>query len=329
MKANKITLGIAARNEEKTIVANLESIFRAIKFTSRNNITLVVCLNGCTDNTSKILQGFSKKNQKNYFHIISSEEGLVTAQRKIIKEFPADIYIFSDADDIISENSVESLISTLEDNEDLVATYARTEPLVVQGKNNLCNKIAYLYDTQKMLTKRYYLHGRLFALKDWFIPTENEILQRSAFGVIQKKLMLYSLSGSPLLVDDIFLSSYLLDKYGVESIKQIDDALCYSWPTSSFSDWYRVYRRRNIEMEKMYKWFPEFNYLKPYLNRKTSWTNWFHESLSNKSLWVCFLFMRLVFFLRLNLEFFLVFFTNYKPPIQWQSTGSTKRNISS
>jgi glycosyltransferase involved in cell wall biosynthesis len=288
---------------------------------------LVVCLNGCTDNTSNVVQEFARKNPKNYFHVLSSEEGLVTSQRKIIEEFPADIYVFSDADDVISEHSLESLVSTLENDENLSATYARTEPLVQGKKNNLCNKIAYLYDTQEMLTKRHYLHGRLFALRDWFIPTGEEILQRFVPDMIQKKLMLYSLNGSPLLTDDIFLSSYLLNKYGVESIKQVDDALCYSWPTSSFSDWYRVYRRRNIEMEKMYKWFPEFNYLKPYLNRKTDWTRWLHGSLSNKLLWLCFLCMRALFFLRLRLEFFLVFFINHKPLAQWQPARSTKRHI--
>jgi hypothetical protein len=182
-----------------------------------------------------------------------------------------------------------------------------------------------LYDSQTMLSKRYYFHGRLFATKKWYFPSNEEILRRARLNKHNEVMLKYRSDGILLSADDIFMSSYIMDGWGLSAIKQVEDALCYSWPVGSFRDWLNTYRRRNIEMEKMYRWFPEYDYLKPYLDRHTDWNKWLRASLYNKMLWLLFILMKAAFALWLRTELFLLNFDFYRPPKQWFATSTTKK----
>lgn len=325
---NTITVGVAARNEEKTITNNLASIIDAIKFTKRKNIRLVVCLNGCTDRTPQLVKTFLNNfSQGISFNIIYSDEGLINAQRTIVQKFSADVYVFSDADDIINVDSIELLLLELENDPKLIVAYAKTQPCINKENNSIFQKMGYLYDSQKLQTKRYYIHGRLFATRDWVFPQDIELVRRARQNRASRILLKYSRIKSLLSVDDIFLSSYIMNKYGLDAIRQVVRAYCFSWPAGSFTDWFRVYRRRNIEMEKMYRWFPEFNYLKPYLNRRTDWRKWLSAGIDDKILWIGLLCMRLIFFICLRVELFLLNFNKYTPIPQWQISSTTKKEF--
>jgi predicted MPP superfamily phosphohydrolase len=78
-------------------------------------------------------------------------------------------------------------------------------------------------------------------------------------------------------------------------------------------------------MEKMHRWFPEYNYLWPYLNRRTDWNKWQKSKLKEKAIWICYLLMKLVLSVYLKFEFFLLKFEFYQPTKQWKTTATTKK----
>jgi glycosyltransferase involved in cell wall biosynthesis len=324
-----IIVGLAVRNEEKSLYLNLESIRKAIIASGEKIIKLIVCINGCTDRSNLIVEKFKEEHPGFKLDILESSEGLVTAQRKIVIDAShrASIYIFSDADIILDEDSIKLLMEALRADPNLIVAYARTKVFHDKENKSLFHKIALLRDSQGLLSKRFFFHGRLFATREWFIPTDDEILRRAKSSKRNSTLLKNYRGGVLLCVDDIFMSSYIMDKYGIGAIKQVEAAFCYAWSIGSLSDWYKKYRRRNIEMKKMYHWFPEYNYLKPYLNRHTDWKKWTRAGLKNKMLWILFLAMQLMFAILLHLELFLVNFNFYKPQKQWIITSTTKRSF--
>lgn len=324
-KIETIVVGLPVRNEEKSLYASLKSIRDAVKDSKEDKIRIVICINGCTDKSEFIAEKFKKDHPDIRCDIIQSIEGLINAQRKIVELYNADVYVFPDADNIIDKNSINLLLRSLRLDSNLVVAYAKTKVLQDEKNKSLFHQIGLLYDTQRILTKRYYFHGRLFATREWFVPTDEEILKHATRSRRNAILLKYCDNRILLSADDIFMSSYIMDKYGLKAIKQIDEAICYSWSVGSLRDWSNIYRRRNIEMEKMYRWFPEYNYLKPYLNRHTDWKKWFGVGVRDKLLWLTFLLMRNAFVVLLSLEFLLSNLNFYKPRKQWVIASTTKK----
>lgn len=324
-----IVIGLPVRNEEKSLYFNLKSIREAILVSGESNIKLIVCLNGCTDKSSLIAEKFKEEYPDFQLKIINSSEGLITAQRKIINYVipKADIYIFSDSDIVIDKESIRLLLETLRADPSIIVAYAKTRALYDKNNKSIFHKMALLRSSQEILSKRFFFHGRFFATRDWFVPTSDEVLKRAMYSRRNSVFLKNYRFGNLLSVDDIFMSSYIMDKYGLNAIRQVESALCYAWAIGSFLDSYRRYRRRNIEMEKMYHWFPEYNYLKPYLNQHTDWKKWTKASLRNKILWIMFNITEVGFAVFLNVELFLANFTFYKLKKQWIKTSTTQKDF--
>lgn len=321
----KVVIGLPARNEEAGIYDALRSIREAIRY-AKISAPIIVCLNGCTDKTGEVVKKFIRENKDVKCSIIRSRPGLVHAQGKIVELFPADIYAFPDADGTIGKDSLKLLLDEFKKNPKLIVAYAKTVSLL-DGGRSIAKKIGLLYDSQKLLTPRRYIHGRFFATREWYIPKDREVLSRAHKNRRNRKLLKYCKNKILMSADDIFMSSYIVDKYGRNAIKQVDGAHCFAWPIASFSDWFNTYRRRNIETAKMTRWFPEYNYLWPYLNRHTNWQKWFRAPIGDRILWLIFLLMKAIFYLRLKMEFLLLLINFYEPPQQWKVTASTKKSI--
>jgi glycosyltransferase involved in cell wall biosynthesis len=324
-QVEKIVVGLAVRNEEKSLFSCLESVRKAMIFSKEPHMHLVVCLNGCTDNSELEAKKFGEKYSDIPYNIIESEEGLVNAQRTIVKSFPADIYIFPDADNVIEVSSIKLLLDTLRNNKNLKVVYAKTIPMPIPDKNcSLFYKIGLLYDSRALLTKRFYFHGRLFATREWRFPSNEEILKRAKSKKADSFLLKYIKGSTALFADDVWMSAYFIHKYGLDSIAQVNEAVCYSWPVGSLKDWFNVYRRINIEKEKIFRWFPEYRPLKKYLTRRTDWFKWLKADLGGKLLWLIFLLMKGCFYLWLRAEFLLARLPFYFPKDQWLVAKSTK-----
>lgn len=319
-----IVVGLPARNEGNHIYESLESIREAVLFLDGVKPKIVVCVNGCKDNTCQRVEDFKRQYDDVEVEMIMSTEGLVHAQRIIVESFPADVYVFPDADNVIRRDSIKLLLCALKD-DGVVVAYAKTSPELDSDNKSLFQTMSALYDSQKLLTRREYFHGRLFATKDWFVPDEQAIMERAKGTRIGSKLLRYSKPGTLLYADDVFMSSYIMDKYGLDAIRQVDAARCHSKPVGSGKDWWNSYKRRNIEMTKMHYWFPEFDYLAPHVNRRTDWEKWIKANMGEKLLWLLLLVMKAVFWVRLKVELTLVYLGVWRPANQWQETLTTKQ----
>lgn len=263
-----ILVAVCVKNEESTILPCLDSVSEAISHASGSYaFKLYICLNGSTDNSKALIETWSK-NQRNFDIeiIILQEANLIEAQRAIVNSAGNryGYYSFFDADIVLEKDALLLLIKKLEDSKDTVVTYALSIP-VARKNETFVEKVMNLYNKPGgIYTKRKHLHGRAFVTKDWSIPTTNPTL----------------------LVDDIYLSFYYLTKYGLASIQQIQEAKVYFFQIRTLGDFYRVYRRRRIELHKLFTLFPKFKLLpKDQIDRKIVWKLFLKERFYNKLLW--------------------------------------------
>jgi cellulose synthase/poly-beta-1,6-N-acetylglucosamine synthase-like glycosyltransferase len=102
-----VTIGIPAHNEEKNIISLLNSIL----LQKGNNFEIekiVVACDGCTDNTAKMVETFSKK--YNHIKVIDDGNRIGQAARlnNFYKELTSDLFIAFDADVILGNRHVIS-----------------------------------------------------------------------------------------------------------------------------------------------------------------------------------------------------------------------------
>lgn len=125
----KVSVIIAAYNEEKRISDCIESIIRQ----TYSNVEIVIIDDGSTDNTWKILQEYNKLfiGRIKIKHIENS--GVSNARNQGIELATGDWIVFSDADDIYSDDAIERLLDVARS----------TKCQIVQGglkrDNQVCN----------------------------------------------------------------------------------------------------------------------------------------------------------------------------------------------
>lgn len=313
-------VGLCARDEEcETIFQALLSVRNALKFTGSRYAEVVVCLNGSYDKTLAEVNRFKEAySDSNVQVIFNNAAGVVPAERKIVSEFPAAVHIFLDADSTVKNDAFQVLLEELKNDEELYVVYGTTKPLG-HGKKSYLENISILYSSQKFLTRRYYFHGRLFAIRDWQFP---EHYRHNGKNYLLEQY------GYFLSLDDVYLSFYTLDKYGLNSIKEAKNAICYAWPISSFADWYKVYRRTNIELFKIKTLCSQFRYLIKITKRKTYWKAVARAGRREQFTWSLYLILKAVYRFLFVCELVLTRFgiSNLMSE-QWETAWSTKKPI--
>ncbi len=302
----KVSLAICVKNEERSIVRCFDSLVQsANQVQSSFEMYYYVCFNGTTDSSKKLFEAWMEKHKlPPHLKIIELQEGnLVEAQRAIHTQAENDgckYFGYFDADIIINLHTVPELVEALEDDDSVVSAYAVSVPLKRSVQNSIIEKAMNLYDAgQSIYGERKHMHGRAFITKDWCIPKTDP----------------------PLLVDDVYLSFYYLTKYGPMSIKKCVRSVVMFHQIQSLRDYYRVYRRRNIEVMKCLTLFPEFKKLPgDQINRKFIWKEYFASK--NIVLWTILLLVKKYSKIRLELERF------WSPVIreQWETSITSKRS---
>jgi glycosyltransferase involved in cell wall biosynthesis len=300
-----ISLAICLKNEETTIVNSIKSLISAsIKIESDFNVHYYVCFNGTTDSSKDLVNKWlTENNHLSRFKVIDLKEGnLVEAQRVVVKDaenLKCGYFGFFDADIIIDENSIKEMIDVFNRNKDTIVVYASSKPILREGKETFLERVMNIYDCGTTIySERKYLHGRAFITKEWSIPKTDP----------------------PLMVDDIYLSFFYLSKYGNKSIKRSPNSVVGFLQIRSFKDFYRVFRRRNIEVKKIITLFPEFkNLSSEQINRRIIWKKLF--SSKNFFMWMYFFLIKFISKYKLKLEQF------WDPLIreQWETSISSKR----
>ncbi len=280
----KVAIGVCARNEEACIIQTLDSILVSAARIENLDWSLFVCANGCTDTTVDLVRSWWKGNPgcKGTL-VVLDQANLVEAQREIVNISKAAGYssiIFFDADVVVDPLCIGALLNAAQADE-VQAVYAVSVP-ITRDKRTLIERALNQYDlSSSVFTERKHLHGRGFLIKDWYIP----------------------MTSPKLVADDMYLSFSLLKKYGPQSIKKVPSAKVYFRQIISFTDFYKAYRRRSIELNKCLALFPEFKLLPAdQINRRILWKKLFSESSRRLLLWFVLFFFKLVSRIRYAFE---------------------------
>jgi len=240
----KYTIGIPiTANENNTIRQTMSSLEKDLLLDPlAGEVETIICLNKYNSETEKIIDNIDCPTS--HCRKIYSEPGLLPAQRKVIEEAGAssDFVLFYDGDILIAPGSTKKMMDFMEKKPEV---HAASGDQIAQKVNS------FWYQTYNILglnpqikTPRKYLTGRIFAIrkKDYGIP-------------------------GFLVSDDVFLSHFLMDKYGGDAVQTVPGASVEYRGPGTFRDYFQKRRRIGIEKGKMFEEFPELKELRSYLDK--------------------------------------------------------------
>jgi len=116
-----LTIVIPTYNEEKILDATIQKVYN---FLDENMVNykwqIIVADNGSTDLTIKIIEGVHKKNPHKIKYIHLPQKGRGRALKEAWKNFPADYYIYMDADLSTDLKHLKEMIFFLNTGDDIV-----------------------------------------------------------------------------------------------------------------------------------------------------------------------------------------------------------------
>ncbi len=240
-----IPIGVTAKNEAANILQLLSSLRRSVAFAeSLLNVRyeIIVILNDNSDHTPELLS---------HEVVWTSTGGIVEAQRILAeKRRDSNFVIFSDADILISQNAIYEISKAFIENPKLSISYVEKIPLQPQRKTLLAQSL-YLYNLNNgYQSKRHYLNGQLFGIRNWNIPRASRLQ-----WVASKNSSFLNLEAG-IRCDDIFLSRQCLSEQGPQGIQLVDGHILYR-PPETLTGMFRKYQRMTLEIERLNIFFPD------------------------------------------------------------------------
>jgi len=150
-----VTVCIPAYNEGPRIAALLE---RVVQSGAIPVSEILVCVNGCTDNTADIVGGYARTDKR--IGLLESERGKPNAWNRLFEEAANDILVFFDADVRPRQNCIENLVQALVNGDCIVAGCSTVTKSSARG---LEGKIVNLLRTEFFFVN--YLNGAGYSLK--------------------------------------------------------------------------------------------------------------------------------------------------------------------
>jgi len=243
---------IAAYNEEESIVDCLSSLNK-----QNHNLDLetIVCLNGCTDNTEKVVLMSQERFPRLNTRVIHSKKGKSNAQNAIVKSITEkDVpLVFVDADVTLDEDCIRILFEDMKDIGTLVIVGAW--PIPIKPENlTLWEKFLYKIlhmrafypeaeiSVHDVSAYKYYAHVR----PQPNMSPECEIRSKIYFHgrtFMMKNASFFYLPEDVNTADDTFIPNFVHTTYGPGTIRTRFDAVAYYKPYLSLRDHYKAYRR--------------------------------------------------------------------------------------
>ncbi|MDH7508765.1 MAG: glycosyltransferase [Methanomassiliicoccales archaeon] len=109
-----VTIGVCAHNEEKNIENSLSAI-SSQKVKDFKIEEILVVSSGSTDRTDEIVKEYMKKDRRVRLIVQERREGKYSAVNLIIREGRGEIIVLANADNVLAENSLSSLLSPFND----------------------------------------------------------------------------------------------------------------------------------------------------------------------------------------------------------------------
>ncbi len=283
---NKYYIAIPAYNEEKTIGNCLEYLNRARKLALSKFILekTYICLNGCTDQTDKVVKGYCQKLPELKIEILNSARGMNRALNKIINSIPNDFYsvIKVDSDAFVEEKALLVLLTELEKHPELQIVGGHPIALEYRGKNLYKKFLANVLDIRSRWPQsqiaandtsefhkivnfdpqtnippefekksRIYFHGRFYVMRSkkiWDVPEEQ-------------------------IGDDTYLTLSVYKRFGLNSIRIRYDAIVYYQPTISLVHHWKTYKRIHYDVKTIFN-LSEFKDMKNFQSLEKVILDW-------------------------------------------------------
>lgn len=227
----RYTVGIPARNEAATI----ESCIKSIYAQSLPPSEVVVCINGCTDATSQVVEQLQSKFSS--LRIEQSETGKAAAWNKIVETCTTDFLLFVDADVIVNTTAAEALWHTFTHSPDLVIAGGSSYRL--QPEPSLFTTFS--DTTYETIDTQPFLNGKLYLTE----------LQRIKSALARCKIT--------TIPTDILNEDQLLHAVTKQSgtVRIIADAYAIHHPITSFRDWCKFRLRISTGRKQLHDRYPE------------------------------------------------------------------------
>ena len=331
MKAKDLLIGIPARNEAKTIISTLNSIFQEIRLLPKPiKARVIVVLNGCTDNTEFVVKEYISKNKNFNIALNKISGGLIDAQQVIWHaKGRNETVFFVDADIKFERQALLRLYKkSMEVNEGAIWSTVIPSRLPTTKHLSLVRILNFRDYYPQLFEARKYLCGRVFCLNKYPLTIASAGKYRSPGRQIESLL---SLKRGPI-VDDIYLTRYLRLDYGLESIQNCPDSVVYFNPISTVIDFYLSQRRTILEMYRLELLFPEKSTShanKTYLKKKINLVIYQNLPLISKvecNLYLCIYdIVRKIAYVELRVRIWLAQNNIYSAPINiWPIVKSSK-----
>jgi len=312
----KIAIGIPARNEAQNIANCLASLKKALQKGGSLEFTydVFVIINNCTDNTEDIVGEFD------WVHVyqVSNCTSKIDAQRAWLfyidtlnTEYKA--YMSVDADIIFSDEfMIDQFLYALLENTEVKLVYASRSACI---ENNILHALqAAHYKHQAIYKKRNYFHGRCYA----FVPEiKSAFFQKGLVNSVSR----YDLVSGPK-IDDVYLSRYLADAFGLVSMCESKYEIIFC-PPKTVNDFYHALFRLKLEFKRLDMLFPDIAYTqKEFFIRKVIRSHYFDLSLKEKFLFGLY---KVFEFTCTKYVDFRITTSNLKNVEQWKQICSSKK----
>jgi len=269
-------IGIAVYNEAKNIRNSLIYLENSLKNIDRKyKFDLIICPNGCTDNSEEVLDEI-KKEFTFPIKLISSKKGKLFAHKKILGSIDdKNPVIFMDADILVPAKTINDLLEYLDKNHNVYIISAY--PYAVKPKRlTFYQKITYPI----LNIKRIYpmIEVSKYNITKFHIDATNEFERKSriyfhgrCFIVRNKEVYAFPKERSKIRGDDTFLSLKILNERPKGSIKVLYNSPVYSVPLLSVKKYLNTWYRIRKDLDHIYTEYPEFLHLKKKTKMKLNW----------------------------------------------------------
>lgn len=247
-------------NEESTILHALDSVWRAAQNTSSQLERIIVCLNGCTDNTETLVRGW----KKGPLTIIHSERGMIPAMNTLItyarKRYPSAALIKTDGDTVVDRRAFHYLFSQLEKHPKLMLTGGHPVPLMgnLSVKRRLIAKITSvrsrypLAEVARHDVRQYHPYAATDPLPG--IGHREERLKIYFHGRLWciRRASILPLLPEDAIGEDVFLPGWIFKTFGTDAIRVDYRATVTFRANYSLRRHWKVYRRVHEDRSRVY-----------------------------------------------------------------------------
>ncbi len=149
----KVSIGIAAYNEEKAIFRMLKSMLRQRIPKGYDLVEIIIVSSACTDHTNEIVRSFQKVDPRFILIEEAEKRGKPAAINTILKTFKGDVLVLSGADCVYGKNSLFWLLRDFDDPK-TAAVCGRPKP--INQKTSLWGYSSHiLYDMHHLMSLNF------------------------------------------------------------------------------------------------------------------------------------------------------------------------------